>query len=398
MSKPLSRDIYIVAAKRTAFGAFGGSLKGLSATDLGVHASKAALEQSGLPAEAIDHTIFGNVQQTSADAIYHARHVGLRAGVPQEKPALTVNRLCGSGFQSVINGAEQMLLGDAEACLVGGAENMSQAPHVVYSARWGMKFGMSPDFEDSLFSALTDSFTGCPMGITAENLAEQYKITRQDADEYGLRSQKAWAAAHAEGKFADEISPVELKSRKGVKIFDTDEHPRPDATIEAMAKLPTAFKKGGTVSPGNASGICDGAAALVLATKEAVDKHGLTPLARVVQWGIAGVDPKYMGIGPAPAIRIALERAGLTLADMDLVEVNEAFAPQYIAVERELGLDREKTNVNGGAIALGHPLGASGARITAHLVYELRRRAAKYAVGSACIGGGQGIAIVLERA
>lgn len=398
MSKPLSRDIYIVAAKRTAFGAFGGSLKGLSATDLGVHASKAALEQAGLPAEAIDHTVFGNVQQTSADAIYHARHVGLRAGVPQEKPALTVNRLCGSGFQSVITGAEQMLLGDAEACLVGGAENMSQAPHVVFNARWGMKFGQSPDFEDSLWSALTDSFTGCAMGITAENLAEQYNITRQDADEYGLRSQKAWAAAHAEGKFADEISPVELKSRKGVKVFDSDEHPRPDATIEAMAKLPTAFKKGGTVSPGNASGICDGAAALVLATKEAVDKHGLTPLARVVQWGVAGVDPNIMGIGPAPAIRIALERAGLTLADMDLVEVNEAFAPQYIAVERELGLDRDKTNVNGGAIALGHPLGASGARITAHLVYELRRRSAKYAVGSACIGGGQGIAIVLERA
>ncbi len=398
MSKPLSRDIYIVAAKRTAFGAFGGSLKGLSATDLGVHASKAALEQAGLPAEAIDHTVFGNVQQTSADAIYHARHVGLRAGVPQEKPALTVNRLCGSGFQSVITGAEQMLLGDAEACLVGGAENMSQAPHVVFNARWGMKFGQSPDFEDSLWSALTDSFTGCAMGITAENLAEQYNITRQDADEYGLRSQKAWAAAHAEGKFADEISPVELKSRRGVKVFDTDEHPRPDATIEAMAKLPTAFKKGGTVSPGNASGICDGAAALVLATKETVDKHSLTPLARVVQWGVAGVDPSIMGIGPAPAIRIALQRAGLTLADMDLVEVNEAFAPQYIAVERELGLDRDKTNVNGGAIALGHPLGASGARITAHLVYELRRRSAKYAVGSACIGGGQGIAIVLERA
>ncbi len=397
MSKPLSRDIYIVAAKRTAFGTFGGSLKGLSATDLGVHASKAALEQAGLPAEAIDHTIFGNVQQTSADAIYHARHVGLRAGVPQEKPALTINRLCGSGFQSVINGAEQMLLGDAEACLVGGAENMSQAPHVVFNARWGMKFGQSPDFEDSLWSALTDSYTGCAMGITAENLAEQYDITRQDADEYGLRSQKAWAAAHAAGKFADEISPIELKSRKGVKIFDTDEHPRPDATLTAMGKLPTAFKKGGTVSPGNASGICDGAAALILATKEAVDEHGLTPLARVVQWGIAGVDPKFMGIGPAPAIRIALERAGLTLADMDLVEVNEAFAPQYIAVERELGLDRDKTNVNGGAIALGHPLGASGARITAHLVYELRRRAAKYAVGSACIGGGQGIAIVLER-
>jgi acetyl-CoA acyltransferase 2 len=398
MAKPLSRDVFIVAAKRTAFGAFGGSLKDLSATDLGVEAAKAALAQAGLSPEAVDHTIFGNVQQTSADAIYHARHVGLRAGVPKERPALTVNRLCGSGFQAVISGAEQLVLGDAEVCLVGGAENMSQAPHVVYGARWGLKFGQSPEFQDSLWGALTDSYTGCAMAITAENLAEQYGISREACDAYGVRSQKAWAAAQAEGKFDDEIAPVELKSRKGVTLFATDEHPRPDANMESMGKLPPVFKKGGTVTAGNASGICDGAAALVVASAAAVKAHGLTPLARVVQWGVAGVDPTVMGIGPAPAIRVALERAGLGLGDMDLVEVNEAFAPQYLAVEKELGLDREKTNVNGGAIALGHPLGASGARITAHLVYELRRRQARYAVGSACIGGGQGIAIVLERA
>ncbi|MCA9549812.1 MAG: acetyl-CoA C-acetyltransferase [Myxococcales bacterium] len=398
MAKTLSRDVFIVAAKRTAFGTFGGSLKDLSATDLGVEAAKAALAQANLPVDAVDHTIFGNVQQTSADAIYHARHIGLRAGVPQDRPAFNVNRLCGSGFQAVISGAEQIILGDAEACLVGGAENMSQAPHVVYGARWGLKFGQSPAFQDSLWGALTDSYTGSPMAITAENLAEQYGISREACDEYGLRSQQTWAAAHAAGRFKDEIAPLELKSRKGVKIFDTDEHPRPDASLESMAKLPPVFKKGGTVTAGNASGICDGAAALVVASEAAVKAHGLTPLARVVQSGVAGVDPNIMGIGPAPAIRIALDRAGLTLGDMDLVEVNEAFAPQYLAVEKELGLDREKTNVNGGAIALGHPLGASGARITTHLVYELRRRQARYAVGSACIGGGQGIAIVLERA
>ena len=397
MAKPLFRDVFIVAAKRTAFGTFGGSLKDLTATDLGVEAAKAALAQAGLPVEAVDHTIFGNVQQTSADAIYHARHVGLRAGVPIDRPAITVNRLCGSGFQAVVGGAEQIIMGDAEACLVGGAENMSQAPHVVFNARWGLKFGQSPELQDSLWAALTDSYTGAPMAITAENLAEQYGISREACDEYGLRSQRAWAAAHAEGKFTDEIAPVELKTRKGVKVFDTDEHPRPDASLESMGKLPPVFKKGGTVTAGNASGICDGAAALVVASEAAVKAHGLTPLARVVQWGVAGVDPNVMGIGPAPAIRIALARAGLTLSDIDLFEVNEAFAPQYLAVEKELGLDRDKTNVNGGAIALGHPLGASGARITAHLVYELRRRQARYAVGSACIGGGQGIAVVLER-
>jgi acetyl-CoA acetyltransferase family protein len=397
MVKPLVREIWIVGAKRTAFGAFGGMLKDLSATDLSVNAAKAALSQSRVSAEEIDHVIFGNVQQTSADAIYHARHVGLRTGVPVAVPALTLNRLCGSGFQAVISGAEQILLGDAEICLVGGAENMSQAPHVIRGARQGLAFGKTPPLEDSLWSALTDSYTGMPMAITAENLAEKYGITRAECDAYALRSQRAWAEAHAAGRFADEIAPIEIKSRKGPVSFDKDEHPRPETTAEVLAKLAPVFKKDGVVTAGNASGICDGAAALVVASREAAEKRGLKPLARIVQWGVVGCDPKIMGIGPAPAIRQALDRAGLKLDQMDLVEVNEAFAPQYLAVEKELGLARDRTNVDGGAIALGHPLGASGARITAHLCYELSRRGGRFAVGSACIGGGQGIAVVLER-
>lgn len=393
--KKLSKTLWIVGAKRTAFGAMSGAVKSLSATDLGVASSKAALEQSGVKADQIDHVIFGNVMQTSPDAIYCARHIGLKSGLPITTPALTVNRLCGSGFQSIINGCELLLLGDAEAVLVGGTENMSQAPHVLRGGREGWPFGKAPQVEDSLWSALTDSYTNTPMAVTAENLATKYEITRAMCDEYALTSQKRWAAANEAGHFKQEIVPVELQSKKGTVTFAVDEHPRPQSTLETLGKLPPVFKKDGVVSAGNASGICDGAASLVIATDEFVKKNGLKPLAKVVQWGVAGVDPSIMGIGPAPAIRSALERAGLSLSDMDLVEVNEAFAPQYLAVEKELGLDRNKTNVNGGAIALGHPLGASGARITAHLVYELARRGGKYAVGSACIGGGQGIAIVL---
>ncbi|MCC6747529.1 MAG: acetyl-CoA C-acetyltransferase [Deltaproteobacteria bacterium] len=395
MKKTLPRELFIVAAKRTAFGTFGGALKDLSATALGVEAAKAALAQAGVKPDAIDQVVFGNVQQTSPDAIYHARHVGLRAGVPDKAPALTVNRLCGSGFQAVISGAEQILLGDAELCLVGGAENMSQAPHVVQGVRWGLPFGKSPELQDSLWAALTDSYCNAPMAITAENLADKYGISREACDELALRSQKGWAAANEAGRFKDEIAPLELAGKKGPVTFAVDEHPRPDASLESMAKLRPVFKKDGRVTAGNASGICDGAAALIVASGDAVKKHGLKPLARLVQWGVAGVDPSIMGIGPAPAIRIALDRAGLELGGIDLFEVNEAFAPQYLAVEKELGLPREKTNVNGGAIALGHPLGASGARITTHLCYELARRNGRYAVGSACIGGGQGIAVVL---
>jgi len=393
----LAKPIVVVAAKRTAFGTMLGALSGQTATDLAVHASKAALDQAGIDKKEIGHVVVGNVMQTSADAIYCARHVGLRAGLPIETPALTVNRLCGSGFQAIVNGAEQILLGETDAVLVAGTENMTQAPFILRGARAGWAFGKAPPVEDSLWQALTDSYSNTPMAVTAENLAQKYGITRQHCDEYALSSQQRWAAANEAGRFKSEIAPVELQSKKGPVSFAVDEHPRPQSTMEALAKLAPVFKKDGVVTAGNASGICDGAAALVLASEDYAKKKGLKPLARLVQWGVAGVDPTIMGIGPAPAIRSALSRADLKLSDMDLVEVNEAFAPQYLAVEKELGLDRAKTNVDGGAIALGHPLGASGARITTHLVYELARRGGRFAVGSACIGGGQGIAVVLER-
>jgi acetyl-CoA C-acetyltransferase/acetyl-CoA acyltransferase 2 len=393
----LAKSIVIVGAKRTAFGTLGGSLKALSANDLAVHAAKAALEQSKVAPAAIGHVVVGNVLQTSADAIYCARHVGLKAGVPIEVPALTVNRLCGSGFQAIVTGAEQLLLGEADAVLVGGTENMTQAPHVIRGAREGFAFGKAPPLEDSLWSALTDSYCNTPMAMTAENLAVKYGISRQDCDAYALASQQRWAAAQEKGLFKDEIAPVELTVKKQTVSFEKDEHPRPQTTMEVLGKLPPVFKKDGTVTAGNASGICDGAAMLVLTTEDYAKQKGLVPLARLVQWGVAGVDPNLMGIGPAPAIRSALSRAGLEQKDIDLFEVNEAFAPQYLAVEKELGLPRDRTNVNGGAIALGHPLGASGARITAHLVYELARRNGRYAIGSACIGGGQGMAVLLER-
>jgi len=391
----LGKNLVIVAAKRTAFGTMQGTLKNVTATDLAVIASKAALAQSKVAAEDVGHVIIGNVMQTSADAIYCARHVGLKAGLPITTPALTVNRLCGSGFQAIINGCEQLLLGETNAVLVGGTENMTQAPHILRGARDGWPFGKAPQVEDSLWSALTDSYCNTPMAVTAENLATKYGITRKDCDDYALSSQQRWAAANEKGLFKDEITPVEITTKKGTTQFQVDEHPRPQTTLEILGKLPPVFKKDGVVTAGNASGICDGAASLVVTTEEFAKSKGLTSLARIVSWGVAGVEPNIMGIGPAPAIKNALARAELKLADMDVVEVNEAFAPQYLAVEKELGLDRSKTNVNGGAIALGHPLGASGARITTHLVYELARRKGKYAVGSACIGGGQGLAIVI---
>jgi acetyl-CoA acyltransferase 2 len=393
----LNQSIVVLGAKRTAFGTMLGALKNVSATDLAVHAAKAAIAQSGVAADAFGHVVIGNVMQTSPDAIYCARHVGLKAGLPITTPALTVNRLCGSGFQAIVSGAEQILLGDADVVLVGGTENMTQAPHLMRGGREGFAFGKPPAMEDSLWSALTDSYNNTPMAVTAENLATKYGISRADCDAYALLSQQRWAAANESGRFKEEIAPIEITAKKATISFEKDEHPRPQTTLEILAKLAPVFKKDGVVTAGNASGICDGAACLVLATEEFAKLKNLKPLARIVNWGVAGVDPSIMGIGPAPAIKNALSRAGLKLSDMDLVEVNEAFAPQYLAVEKELELDRTKTNVDGGAIALGHPLGASGARITAHLVYELARRGGKYAVGSACIGGGQGMAVVLER-
>jgi acetyl-CoA C-acetyltransferase/acetyl-CoA acyltransferase 2 len=394
----LPKPLVILAAKRTAFGTMLGSLKSLTATDLAVYAAKAALEQSGVDKGSIGHVVVGNVMQTSADAIYCARHVGLRSGLPITTPALTVNRLCGSGFQALVSAAEQILLGEADAVLVAGTENMTQAPFQLRGAREGWPFGKAPPIEDSLWSALTDSYTGTPMAITAENLAEKYGVTRTQCDEYALASQQRWAAANEAGRFKQEIVPVEIGTRKGPVTFAVDEHPRPQSSMEALAKLAPVFKKDGVVTAGNASGICDGAASLVIASEAFAQQRSLKPMARILGWGVAGVEPSIMGIGPAPAIRSALARSGLSMNEIDLFEVNEAFAPQYLAVEKELGLDRAKTNVDGGAIALGHPLGASGTRITAHLVYELARRGGRYAVGSACIGGGQGMAVVLGSA
>ncbi|XP_062504212.1 3-ketoacyl-CoA thiolase, mitochondrial-like [Corticium candelabrum] len=391
------RAVFIVAAKRTPFGTFGGKLKNVNSTDLAAHASKAALEAGNVAPETVDSVVFGNVIQSSTHAPFIARHVGLMCGIPQTARALTVNRLCGSGFQAIVSGYHEICLSEAEIVLTGGSENMSLCPFSNYTARFGTKLGVGIELEDTLWAGLKDSYVNLPMGVTAENLAEQYDITREQCDRYAHLTQSRWARANEEGRFNAEIAPVTLKGKRGDDVMSTDEHPKPSTTVEGLAKLPTVFKKGGTVTAGNASGISDGAGALILASEEAVKKHNLSPLARLVSHYVAGVDPKIMGIGPVPAIKGALSKAGLYLSDMKLIEVNEAFAPQYLAVEKELGLKRETTNTNGGAIALGHPVGASGARITGHLVHELRRVNGQYAVGSACIGGGQGIAVVIER-
>ena len=393
-----TKDIVFLSGKRTGFGSFGGSLKDHSATDLGVVSAKAAIDVAAIDGEAIDHVVYGNALQTSADAIYLARHVGLRSGVPERTPAYTVNRLCGSGFQAIVNGAQEILLGAARTALVGGTESMSQAPHVVRGARFGdLRLGPAgKHFEDLLWEALRDTHCDLTMAQTAESLGDRYDVTREDSDGVALRSQQRAAAAWQAGRFDAEITPVRIRTRRGETEYASDEHMRPDTTPEALSKLRPYFREGGLVTAGNASGIGDGAAGAVIADREWAEAEGLEPLGRLVSWAFVGVDPSIMGIGPAPAVRAALDRADLTLDDMDLVEVNEAFAPQYLSVERELGLDPDKTNVDGGAIAVTHPLAATGARITVHLLHELRRRGGRYAVGSACIGGGQGGAVVIE--
>jgi acetyl-CoA acyltransferase 2 len=389
-------EIFILGGKRTPMSSYVGALKDVKAIDLGATAARGALESANVAADDIDHTVFGNALQTSGDAIYGARHVALKAGVPAERPALTVNRLCGSGIQSVISGAHMILLGEAETALVGGMESMSMAPHVIYGARSGFGLGQGK-LEDSLMVALLDTYCNTTMAGTAENLARRYEISREEQDKYALRSQAEAKRAQDAGLFAEEIVPVEVKTRKGVKTVEADDHLRPDTTLEVLAKLPTAFSKDGYVTAGNASGIVDGAAALVIAGEAFAKRGGAQPWGRIVSWAYAGVEPEVMGIGPVPAVRKALEKASLKLEDIDLVEVNEAFAGQYLAVEKELGLDRSKTNVNGGAIALGHPLGASGTRLILTALMELRRRGGRYGLASACIGGGQGIAIIFER-
>ena len=392
----MAQDVFILGGKRTPMGEYVGVLKDYSAIELGAVAAKAALESTEVPADHIDHTVIGNAQQTSGDAIYGARHVALKAGVPFDRPALTVNRLCGSGIQSIINGAQMIRLGEAQTALVGGMESMSQAPHVIYGARAGLALGQGK-LEDSLMVALFDTYCGTYMAGTAENLARKYEITRHAQDEYAYRSQQEAKRAKEAGYFAEEIAPMEIKTKKGPFIFDMDDHARPDTTLEGLAKLRPAFAKDGFVTAGNASGIVDGAAALIIASEDYVKTNDKKPLGRIVSWAYAGVEPEIMGIGPVPAIRKALEKADLKLEDIDVIEVNEAFAAQYLSVEKELGLDRSKTNVNGGAIALGHPLGASGTRITLTALLELGRRGGRYCLASACIGGGQGIAIICER-
>ena len=391
----MAKDVFIVGGARTPMTEYVGALKDVSALELGAIASKGAFDKTGVKPEWVDHTVVGNVLQTSSDAIYGARHVALKAGVPIEVPALTVNRLCGSGIQAAVSGAQLIQLEEADIVLTGGTESMSQAPHVMRGLRSGLRLGQGK-LEDYLYEALLDPYCGLFMAQTAEKCAGKYGISREEQDAFALRSQKCASEAWASGRFADEVVPVEIKTRKGVTVVDKDDHMRPDTTIEGLAKLPTAFSKEGTVTAGNASGIVDGAAAVILASEKAVRDKGLKPIARLVSWASVGVDPAYMGMGPAPATRKALDRAGMKLTDLDLIEVNEAFAGQYLAVEKELGLDREKVNVNGGAIALGHPLGASGARLLLTVTLELRRRGKKYGLASACIGGGQGIAAIVE--
>jgi len=391
------QDIYILAGARTPVGVLQGLLSDVSAIDLGVVAAKGAMERSRVDPAMVDQVVLGNVIQTSKDAIYFARHVALKAGLPIDTPALTVNRLCGSGLQAIVSAAQMLLLGEGQIALAGGAENMTQAPHVLRGARTGYKLGQAPQLEDSLWEALVDSYIGCGMAITAENLAEKYEITREEVDAYALRSQMTARRAQQAGRLAEEIVPVTVKDRKGNPVEIAQDEGIRDTSLEALAKLPARFRKGGVVTPGNASGINDAGACVVLATGDAVRQHNLKPMARLISWGMVGVPPEIMGIGPAPAIRQALKRADLSLSDMDRVEVNEAFSPQYLAVEKELGLERDKTNVNGGAISIGHPLAASGARLTITLMHELRRNHLRYGVASLCIGGGQGIAAVIEN-
>ena len=391
-------DIAIVSGARTPFGRYCGKLKEFTAQELGAVAARGAIERAGLDAKDFDHAVFGNAQQTSGDALYGARHVALRAGLPIETPALTVNRLCGSGMQAIVNAAQMIQLGEASVVLAGGMEAMSQAP---FSIRGRDGFSLAPGgkLEDSLMVALLDTFCGSYMANTAELYGEQQGITRQAQDEFALRSQQAADAAYKEQRLQDELVPVSLKNYKGEPTSESlteDDHRRPQTTMEGLAKLKPAFGRNGTVTAGNASGIVDGAAAVVVMSLEEATKRGVKPMGRIVSWGIAGVEPKLMGRGPVPATRIALQKAGLTLDYIDLIEVNEAFAAQYLAVEKELGLDRNKVNVNGGAIALGHPLGATGTRLVITLLYELRRRKKKYGLATACIGGGQGIAMVVE--
>lgn len=391
------RKVYIIDGARTAFTSFGGSFKNVEATELGIATAKEALKRASVQPSQIDHVFYGNVIHSSKNAAYIARHIGLGANIPEEVGALTVNRLCGSGVQSIVSGAQSILLNESEINLVGGAENMSMSPYANFNNRFvGPKMG-NLQYEDMLQATLTDAYTGSGMGLTAEKLAKQYNISRDDQDIFAMESNKRAEYAQQNGNYKAEIVPVEVASRKNTTIIEKDEHIKTNLSLAGMNKLRPAFKKEGSVTAGNASGINDGAASLVIASEKAVEESDLKPIARIISWGIVGVDPTIMGIGPVPAIKQALKRANLSIDDIDLFEINEAFAAQYLAVEKELNLDRSIVNVNGGAIALGHPVGASGTRLVLSAAYELKRREGKYAVISLCIGGGQGIAMIIER-
>lgn len=389
------KDVYVIDGARTPFGSFGGSLKDISMTELGKIATEETVKKSGISKDDIDQVVFGNVIHTSSNASFLARHIALHAGIPERTPALTVNRLCGSGLQAVVNATQSLKLGEGETAIAGGAENMSMSPHVVRGIRFnGVKMGV-PHMEDMLNSTLTDAYCGIGMGITAENLAEKYNISRDEQEQFSLHSQEKAIKAMDKDRFVDEIVPV-LDENDEV-LLQVDEHPKRHVTLDKLKKLTPAFKKSGSVTAATSSGINDGAAAVLLATEDAVKEKALNPLARIVSWGIAGVDPTIMGIGPVPATRMALERANLQMEDIDLIEINEAFAVQVLSCQKELGFDMEKLNVNGGAIALGHPVGASGARLLLTLSYELKKRQLRYGLASLCIGGGQGISVIIEN-
>lgn len=390
-------DVYLIEGARTAFTAFTGSFATVSAIQLGTVTAVEALNRSKVAPEDVDAVFYGNVIATGKDAAYTARHIALLAGLPEEIPALTLNRLCGSGLQSVISGAQEIQLGESQIVLAGGTENMSQAPFSNFEQRSQSSKMGNIQFEDMLQATLTDQYTGMGMGMTAENLAEKYAITREQQDAYAVLSHERAAASQQADVFAREIVPVQVPTRKGTRVIEQDEQIRPDTTVEQMAQLQPVFKRQGTVTAANASSINDGAASIVLASGQAVEEKGLQPLAKIISYAAVGVDPNYMGIGPVPAIKRALVRANLTIDDIDLFEINEAFAAQYLAVEQELQLDRNRVNVHGGAIALGHPVGASGTRVLLSAAYTLHERQERYAVVSLCIGGGQGIAMIIER-
>ena len=386
-------DVFIMSANRSAIGGFGGALKSFCPVDLGTLVAKEAISRSGYEAGEIEHAVFGNVIHTEPRDMYVSRVIALQAGLSKDSAALTVNRLCGSGLQAIISATQLLAMGDASITMAGGVEVMSNSAHIIDGFRWGTRMG-DGKIHDMMLGALHDPFGHGHMGITAENISSRYQISRDMQDEFALTSQQRASRAINDGVFKDQILPIEIKSRKGIDIFEIDEHPKPNTTSETLAGLRAAFKKDGVVTAGNASGINDGACALILANEEKAKKG--EPLARIISYGFGGVDPDEMGMGPVPATKMALKKVGLNISDIDLVESNEAFAAQACAVNKQLGLDPEIVNVNGGAIALGHPVGATGAIILTKLVYELRKRKGKYGLATMCIGGGQGIAVIIE--